>query len=412
MPQKTPQIDWETWNLAESLKQDIENVQNEMSGMTPRELYNLPSYTNVAKYLVRRPSEYAMHGTETNYPTVDPVEVIENVLIDGNSYYKVEDIEHIRRSEFVYRVDLDTWTEEITYILTCYPIEEGAFYFWESWEIETAPYEGGEVSRTCTYTQYYKTQGMDDKTADNLKVENEIVIPFLPWVKISWKHGTSLIGEVKESVVRLEAVYRIVSTTNNEGGKSYITGIDNTAKLKTTPLNFGIGVRILPPNANFVKDPVDTGRVDLLKWETDKLWDGIEKATSVVSVDKLAVLSGESRTIAEKPLLMLAEDLRKLFTDFLYEIYETLMGVPGTEEPTVSYASLRVPTQFSTPDMEVNVLDRALLGKAIDDEEWRQKIRYLLGLDSTQKTDSTPVILPDENIMSPKSKDYKQTGDK
>ena len=221
-----------------------------------------------------------------------------------------------------------------------------------------------------------------------------------------------MIGEVKESVVRLEAVYRIVSTTNNEGGKSYITGIDNTAKLKTTPLNFGIGVRILPPNANFVKDPVDTGRVDLLKWETDKLWDGIEKATSVVSVDKLAVLSGESRTIAEKPLLMLAEDLRKLFTDFLYEIYETLMGVPGTEEPTVSYASLRVPTQFSTPDMEVNVLDRALLGKAIDDEEWRQKIRYLLGLDSTQKTDSTPVILPDENIMSPKSKDYKQTGDK
>lgn len=383
MPIKEQKIDWETYVMSEGLKQDIENVQNKIAGLTPRELYDLPTYTNVAKYLVRRPSEFAMHGTETNYP-VDPVEVIENTLIDGNSYYKVEDIEHIRRSEFVYKVDIDQWTEEILFILTCYPIEDGQFYFWESWKVETVLDESEVASQICTYTRYYKTQGCDDKTADNLKVELEIPLPFLPWVKISWKHGVSLIGEVKESVVRLEAVYRITATENNEGGKSYITGIDNTAKLKSTPLNFGIGVRILPPNANFVPDPIDAGRVTLLQWETERLWDGIEKATSVISVDKLTVLSGESRTIAEKPLLMLAEDLRKLFTDFLYDIYDLLMGVPGTEEPTVSYASLRVPTQFSTPEMEVNVLDRALLQEAIDLIEWKQKVRYLLGLDATQ----------------------------
>jgi hypothetical protein len=380
MGQKAPEIDWSTYIETLFIQADIDSAMAQMEGLTSRELYCMDSQTNVAKYLIKRPSEYSMHGAITNYP-LDPVEVVEDILIDGEVLYKVDDWQHIRKDDYVYRSDIDHWTGEVIYVLTCYPIDEGRRYYWQSWM--ASPSIVG-MRPTCWYTQYYTTTDNKEETVEKLQAEYTIELPFMPWVRGAWKHGMGILEDVKTAIIRLEALYRIVSVTNNEGRRNYVTGVDSVKKIQQAPHKFGHSTFILPQGGDFKFPPSDEAGMQLLKDEKEWLWDGIEKSTGVVSVDKLTVLSGESRTIAEKPLMILAEDIRTMFNNLLSSMYNLIKFQAGTPEPEISYKPLTVAPQFETPEKLVEVLDKALEKKAISDDEWKQKIRYVLDLDSNQ----------------------------
>lgn len=375
MPQKDKTFDEIAYIRRLVIQQDIEAMVKELEQLSSRELYDLDTHTNVAKYLIKRPSEYAMHGAVTNY-TLDPVETVEDILIDGVVYYKVGDWQHVRKDDFVFRAEVDHWTGEILYILTCYPIDDGKRYYWQSWS--KYPDGGG-----CTYIQYYTTETCNEDVSKKLSVEFQIELPYMPWVAGKWKHSIGLVESVRTSVIRLEAVYQIVSSTNNEGRMNFVTGVDDVKQIKEAPLRFGKKWRILP-NGSDAKTlgPADTD-LKLLRDEKEWLWEGIEKSTGVVSVDKLTVLSGESRTVAEKPLIMLAEDVRVMFNKLLMDIYE-LVGFMGAQKPTISYKPLTVIPYFPDPEALIRILDDAVEKGDITEEERKAKKRYMLDLDENK----------------------------
>lgn len=350
------------------IQQDVDNLVKQLELLSARDLYDLDTHTNVAKYLIKRPSEYAMHGAVTNY-LLDPVETMEDILIDGICYYMVGDWQHVRKDDYVYTAEVDHWTQEILYILTCYPIYENTKYYWQSWAL--SPFGG------ATYTQYLVTETNDEETSKNLQAEFQIELPYMPWVAGRWKHGIGLVETVRSSVIRLEAVYQIVSATNNEGRMNFVTGVDDVKQIREAPHRFGKTWRILPKDSDAKSLGPDGTDLELLRDEKEWLWEGIEKSTGVVSVDKLTVLSGESRTIAEKPLIMLAEDVRTVWNKLLMDVYE-LVGGP---KPETSYKPLTVTPYFPNPEVLVRILDDAVEKGDITEEERKAKKRYMLDLD-------------------------------
>jgi hypothetical protein len=391
MPQKKKDLPWEDYISALGEQASIDQAQNEMAALTAREMYEGAFITNAPHYLVNRPTNHAMHGTVTNYP-LDPVDVIKNVLVDGENFYKIEDWEHIRKEDFVRRAEKDHYTGQILSILICYPINDGNLYYWERYiggaspTGEAAYVDEWGTAGNCLYTQYKTTTDDSEKTEELLVPETTRMLPFFPFVSVEWNGGVSIIDTVRTALIRLEASARVIATENIErrGMALYITGVDDISKIKKAPRRFGRNAHMLPTGANFVFPNSDVAGIGLLTTEQNDLWNSIEKATGVVSTEKLATLSGISRLIAEKPLNMLAEDLRAKFLGLLMDIYELISFQPDTPEPECTFLSLDIAPGFDNAVQMLDLMDRALASGAIDDTEWKEKARYLLSLGNKQ----------------------------
>jgi len=372
MPKKPEPIDWNTYISTTHEQQEMEKAVQDMRALTGRGLYEMPSYSLCAKYLIDRPSNHAMHGTITNYP-LDPVETVQDILIDGEVYYKVIDYKSITRDKYIRKVNLDYFTGQIQYILIGYAYgDKGNLFYWESY---TADINGG-----ATYTIYKSTTKDDDETIRHLTVDTITTVPFLPYVHSHWKGGQSFLESVKETVIRIEAGHRVIGVENTErrGSGIYLTGVSSVAKIRKAPKQYGRSVYMLEEGAEFHNPGSDTAGFELLKWEIVQLWNSLEKATNVVSTEKLANLSGISRTIAEKPLIFLCEDLRTIYQKLLYDIYALVQPVQsGTPEPRIKYRRL---VEIEDKSAYLALLDKGKEEGAITQVEYNEGLRLLLDL--------------------------------
>ena len=374
MPQKPKQLDWETYINSLNMAADVQVAMAQMESMTARELYEMGSYTNAVKYIVNRPVNHAMHGTEGNYG-VDPVNVMRNALIDGRAYYKVESQEYIQFDKYVVDAIVDVFSNRIDYLMVCYPVEvdDGKTMYW--W----ASYERTLVGE-CLYTTYYLTDSSDVRKED-LSVEDQYELIDIPYVCAVWNEGVSIIDEARTALIRLEVVARVIGEENMDNRVRYLVGGDDITKIGSAPRRWGRPFRILPPNSSVENPASDTAAINLLTHEEAELWNNIEKSTGVVSTEKLATLSGVSRVIAEKPLLMLCDNVRASFMRFIYDVYELLQKLPTpVEEPEYAFKSMSTPPTYDDPVRLVETLDRALEKGAIDSDEWISRVRWVLGL--------------------------------
>jgi len=219
----------------------------------------------------------------------------------------------------------------------------------------------------------------EDKEIENLTPQDTTTLRDIPYVCAVWNEGMSILDTVRASIIRLEIVTRVVGEENMDNRVRYIVGGDDVSKIGSAPRRWGRPFRIMPTNSSIENASSDKAALDLLIHEQADLWNNIEKATGVVSTEKLASLSGVSRLIAEKPLVMLCEDLRAVFVKFLEDIY-ALVSWMGIEEPECSFKSMSVAPMCEDPVKFMDALDRALDREAIDIEEWQKKARWALDL--------------------------------
>lgn len=369
-PLKPPDIDWNAYLEDIATRQEVDRVVKEMAEMSGRQLYEMPSYSNMASYLVNRPSVNAMHGTITNYP-IEPLDMATNLLIDGAVYYKLDDFQHIRRELYVKLAEWDYFSDQLVSVLIGYVTEGGQWYYEHYTRLD-------DGCLKIVYKPTRKEVAPDE--LEKLEVDYTIEYPFFPFVGARWKEGQSFLDPPKASLIRLETAYRIVGMENTErrGLSLYIEGVRDKSDIQTAPRKFGRNVHLLPKDAKFHSPGSDAPGIELMRWEVDRLEEGIERSTGVVSTERLATLSGISRVIAEKPLIFLCEQIRQIYSELLVEVQDTLSGL-GAPEPEVSYRSL---TQVSHEEARVvvDILNLALDSKVITDEEYAREVRSLLNL--------------------------------
>jgi hypothetical protein len=372
MPKKVQSIDWNTYLDAASDKQMLEEAMKQISELEGRTLYELDTISLVNKYIINRPIDHAMAGTVTNYPNVDPIDSMTDLLVDGESFYRVEDYTHIRREEFVYKAEVDRFTGQIYYIYIAYPIDKGLWYI----ESYTPLYTPGSTT-TCMYTIYNNVSTMPEDLS-LLTVAIQLELPFFPYVRVEWKGGRSFLDDLSESILRLEMAYRVVAQENIDRKTMalYLEGVRSTDEIKRAPKKLGRNIHTLPPGATFHAPTSDGAILDLMKWEITDLWNNLEKASGVVSTEKLASLSGVSRIIAQKPLNNLSNDIRHTYEDLLNKIYELII-FQNPPVPKVSYKRLN---EIESPTEYRATIELAHTAGAITDEEYIQLLRTLLDL--------------------------------
>ena len=202
---------------------------------------------------------------------------------------------------------------------------------------------------------------------------------------IRWIDETSFLIPLKASIIRLEAAYRTIGAENIErmGLSLFISGIRSKDDILTAPRKFGRRVHIIPEKANFANMGTDAPGMELMIHEVNNLQGAIEKASCVVAAEKLAVLSGISRSIAEEPLNALAEGLRDLFETGMLEVYELAQRMGGAEKPLITYRPLKI---IEDKIGHMKILDRAVELNAISYEEEIQELRLLLELSPELRT--------------------------
>lgn len=383
MAKKKEKIDVMEYMTAIYERQELEKAIQYMEGLDGRGLYNMESISLCAKYLINRPSNHGLHGTVTNYP-MDPVETVQDILVDGIVYYKVDDYQNVHRENYVRKVDVNISTGLISFILIGYAYgEKGDMYYWESYsQFMVAPptYSDEIPVGGAWYTVYAATTKDDEETMKHLVPVRSEWVPFLPYVFAKWKGGVSFLDDVKETIIRIESASRVIGVENVErrGSSLYISGVSSVTKIRKAPKQYGRTVYMLEEGAEFHNPGSDVAGFELLKWEINNLWNALEKATNVVSTEKLASLSGISRLIAEKPLIFLCEDLRIIYQKLLFDIYALVQPFqPNTPEPQIRFRRL---VEIEDKVMYLTLLDKGLEKKAITDKEYGEGLRLLLDL--------------------------------
>jgi hypothetical protein len=377
MPVKVKTIDWNTALDAEIWQQSLLSVMQELEDMSGRDLYDLHTYSLCPRYLIDRPCNFAMHGTFTNYE-IDSEQLMKTCLIDGSAFVKIGDWRHLDIEKYVIEVIYDGFTEELKEIWTDYVAEDTLHY--------TTMYA---VGPPATQTNY-KPQRTCEKA--RLEVDEVITLPYFPYVGFFWHNKTSFLDPVHEAVIRLEAAYRVVAVENIErkGMQLYLQGVRNVDDIKSAPRKLGRSVHILPDGATFHNPGSDAPGLELIKWEIVQLWEGLEKATGVVSTEKLASLSGVSRLIAEKPLLMLCEDIRNVYEKGMADVETACKGIAGAPPLEISFQPLH---EIESPGAYLGWINEAYTKGVISEVEYIREFRRLLEMDSLNDESQVPATL-------------------
>lgn len=389
---RTQQLDFETYYDAKFRSQMDEAILAAVERLTGRDLYNQSTVSGTSKYLINRPVNYALHGTEVNY-SVDPQKVMRDCLIDGRVVLRVGDPEHIKIQEHVHTVQYGS-DGKPDMIRIQYAIQNPndqrpdavPWLYREEW------YRWWNGERTGAWVYVYNTV----QNEDDFVVIFDYEFPYWPFVSIGWVDNESFLDCVKKSVIRLEGVTINIETENvrHSGRKLFIVGMKRGDN-KRDPRDTQDRINYLPEGAEAYYVDVDTGGVSLMFEEQEKVETFIERTTGVISIKQLAGLSGDSRQIAETPLVHLAEEIRLRFENGMAQVVEILQDYFGEKN---------VELDMESPDLEVNhrflriitdkgqhldIIDRAVERGAITNLEEIIELRRLLNL-----SHKDPALLP------------------
>lgn len=373
MPKKKPELDWEKFLKHNIEQQDIAEFTKKLNSMCGRELYEMETWSLNNKHLIDRPVNYAFHRTLINYP-VEPIDIMRDCLIDGQVFLRVEDATHISIEQYVHRAEWDSFTDilnfiEIKYIYT--ETNQENYYHIEHYI--------KNPDGTAEWIIYKPVKGEVPET--EWKIDFQMTLPYFPYVGIRWIFNQSFLEPLKASVIRLEAAYRTIGAENIDrlGAMVFFEGVRNVDDVKSGPRLMGRRIGIAPEGSKIHTAGSDPAGIELMLAEVENLQAAIEKASNVVSTEKLASLSGLSRQVAERPLIMLADELRNRFTKGMQRVEELAKPLGGAPVLEISYKPLeeQIPR---TLQEQVNLLDSSLEKGYITEEEYTREIRLLLNL--------------------------------
>ncbi len=400
MSKRTGDVNWELYYDALFRQQMDEAIIEAVDRLTGRALYEQSTISGTSKYLINRPVNYALHGTEINYP-IEPQEVMRNCLIDGIVVLKVADPQHIRIQDDVIETEHDD-AGDVEKVRIQYFVDpesqpdtgrnyssgdrlmyrEDHIRFWDE-----------ENSRWADHVIIYNVV----KHEKDFIIIDEFVIPYWSYVSIRWINDESMLEPVKKAVIRLEGATVQIRTENvrHGGRKLFIVGMKREQN-RRDPRETSDRVNFLPDGAEAYYVDSDTGSVSLMFEEQEKVEEFIERTTGVVSVKQLANLSADSKHIAETPLVQLAEEIRIRFThgmESVVAILQDFFGLKNTfvgdsPELAINYQFLRVITDKSG---HLEIIEKAVSRAAITPEEEITEYRRLLNL-----SNKDPVVILQE----------------
>lgn len=385
MVKRPQQVDFEAYYDALFRRQMDEGVITAIDNLTGRDLYGQATLTGMARYLVNRPVQYALHGTQINYD-VDCQKIMRDCLIDGFVMLRVVGPADVVIQNYVHEVMHERGDEgELTFVRIQYAVQPESEkqrqvkMYREDWIRMKYPGATFDIALVRIYNQVLKEK--------DFEVILEYTFPYWPFVEIQWIDRESIIDSVKKSIIRLDGAAVQVSSENtrHSGRKLFIVGMKRDDN-KVDPRTAGDRINYLPENAEAYYVDVDTGGIMMMFEEEDRLVEWIHNTTGVVSIKQLAGLSGESRQIAETPLIQLAEEIRSRFEDGIAECVEISQGVfglkniyLGVESPDIhiSFTFLRF---IADREEHMKILDKAVIRGAVTQEEEVQELRRLLYL--------------------------------
>lgn len=378
-PVKITTVDWEKVVDYAAEQQRIADFVAKMDALTGRELYEMQTLSLVNRFLIDRPISRAFRKTLINYE-VKPIDIMRSCLIDGFVFLRVEDIEHISILKFVTKGVWDEFTGDIILIETKY------VYYDEQYRKDMYHIERFEqIGEGMLHTVFQPVDPSDVNDEKKWVISTVSTFPRFIFVGIRWIDDLSFLMPLKENIINLERAYRVIGAENIErmGLQLYISGVRNLEDIKSAPRRMGRRVHILPTDADFHSPGSDAAGMELMIAEIVNLTAALEKASCVVAAEKLAVLSGISRSIAEEPLNALAEGLRDLFENGMMEVYELARFMGGAEKPVITYRPLKI---IEDKPGHLKILDRAVDLNAISPEEEIQELRLLLELSPELRT--------------------------
>jgi hypothetical protein len=366
-------IDWTQYMDSVEHQQEVQAFIDMMEKLTGRQMYTMDTYSLLPQYIVDRPVKYALHGTILNYD-IDPIEIMTYCLVDGVAYLRVEGADTIYVDEYVKDANWNPISDTLDYVVRKWVYEDEASDM-ELWHIETYTLM---PDGTCLYTEYEPSES--DEDLDNLRVAYQDYLPYFPYVGIPWKNYQSFIETYSGNIIRQEAAYRVIATENIErmGLQLYITNMRKGDTIEQAPRKFGRKVYMLPKDADFKSPNPDGPGMELMVEELDRLDRALEKASGVVSTERLASLSGVSRQIAERPLIILASEIRTRFIEGMEAVVEKIRVLDGSAEDFK--ASFQPLTLVEDTDKYLRVIDKAKEVDAITPEEEIRELRQLLNL--------------------------------
>lgn len=389
----TKDIDFEAYYDAKFRQMMDEDIIKAVDKITGRDLYEQSTISGTANYLVNRPVTYGLHGTEINYK-VDPQAIMRDCLVDGLVVLKIGDPENITIQKDVNKVTYKGDSSKLMMVQIQYFVQNPNdsrpdaqdYIHREEW------YRWFDGTRDAAWVYIYNTVAKEE----DFKVIMEFEFPYFPFVGINWIDKESHLEQVKKSIIRLEGVTINISTENtrHSGRKMFITGMKKSDNI-VNPRDTQDRINYLPEDAEAFYVDVDTGGVGLMFEEQEKVEAFIERTSGVVSIKQLAGLSGESRQIAETPLVQIAEEVRVRFETGMKEVVfisQDYFGVKNTamgmESPelVISYRFLRF---ISDKKQHLEILKYAVKRGAVDDDEESKELRRLLILNQRD-----PATLP------------------
>ncbi len=378
-PLKITAVDWEKVVDYAAEQQRIADFVASMDALTGRELYEMHTLSLVNRFLIDRPISRAFRKTLINYD-VKPIEIMRSCMVDGFVFLRVEDKDHIRILKHVTKATFDDETEETILIETkfIYYDEQrrGTFYHIERFE---------RIGKGMLWTVFQPVAPSDVNDEKKWVTKTSSTFPVFIFVGIRWVDDISFLLPLKDNIINLERAFRVIGAENIErmGLQIYISGVRNVDDIKSAPRRMGRRIHILPTGAQFDSPGSDAPGKDLMIDEIINLTVALEKASCVVAAEKLAVLSGVSRSIAEEPLNALAESLRDLFEKGMMDVWELARRMGGAEKPIITYRPLKI---IEDKLGHLKILDRAVDLNAISPEEEVQELRLLLELSPELRT--------------------------
>jgi len=370
MAQKKIKVDWNKYLDTVEWNQDMADFINSLSEASGRDLYEMESRALTARYLIDRPVNYALYSTTINYP-VDPIEIMKYSLIDGVAFVRVEGKDNIKIDEFVSIGNFNPISDELEFVERKWLFEDE--YGNDLWHIEwyTLNPDG-----TALFVQY---EAEDDTKPELWVVIEEMGLPFLPYVGIPWISSQSFLVPYRDAIIRLEGAFRVIGVENIErmGLSLYLEGVRDVDQIKTAPRKMGRRVHMLPKDSKFHSPAPDQPGMQLMIEEIDLLEKAIQRASGVISPRELANMSAEAKKVAEKPLLILAEDVRKRFMKGMQSIVEKVQTIESAPALRVSFKPLR---EVADKSGYLAVLEVAREANAIDDKEYINELRCLLDM--------------------------------
>lgn len=372
MAKKKQKIDMRKYSKYLAEQQNIKEFMESLKNLTGRELYDLDTYSLMNKFLIDRPIEYALHRARINYQ-ISPMETMKTCLLDGAVYIRVEDADHIRIEKNVFRGKWDVWENHLTFV-------EIRFVFTRNGADFTHIEQWAKTDTGSHQTIFHPVRGtVVDKT--KLKISFEDDFPYFPFVSILWVDGESFLEPLSDAVIRLEAAFRVIGVENTDrlGAAIFLENVRNLTDIKTAPAIMGRRIHSLPKGGKFHSVGSDAPGIQLMLTEIENLISAIEKASGVVSTEKLASLSGISRMIAENPLMILSDEIRSRFRAGMELVVETARIVqPSAPELKLKFKTIKF---IVDTDKHIKLIDRAKLVEAITPEEEILELRMLLDLE-------------------------------